>query len=150
MDVRTIVLMRGNGRQFKHLIRDENMSNRINLAKSWISAQRIGADHIGYDKFSWAVDELINMVGDNHEELWLIILEILNLDDSEEIIKAVGAGPLEDLMIYHGEKYIEKVEAEFYTSTVFEKAVRSVWLDKDDLPDAVYKRFCDIRENDGI
>src|SRR4051794_11157068 len=108
------------------------MSDKDKLAKSWIFAQKLGVDSPGYEKHSWAVDEIIDLAADQPDELWLIILRILEIDSSEEIVKAVGAGPLEDLMVQHGEKLIDKVEDQASKSGAFKAAMKGVWLDSDD------------------
>lgn len=108
------------------------MLNKRRLASSWIFAQKRGVDNTGYEEQSWAVDEVINFAADEPGYLWEIILEILEIDDSEEIIKAVGAGPLEDLMVYHGERFIDEIEKQAAKSSAFKTAMQNVWLDGDD------------------
>lgn len=108
------------------------MLNKRRLASSWIFAQKRGVDNTGYAEHSWAVDEVINFAADEPDNLWEIILEILEIDDSEEIIKAVGAGPLEDLMVYHGERFIDVIEKQAAKSIAFKTAMQNVWLDSDD------------------
>lgn len=72
------------------------------------------------------------MVADEPDEVWNIILGILGEDDSEIIVKAVGAGPLEDLMVLHGEEFIDKVESEAFKCKTFKEAMKYTWLDGDD------------------
>ena len=108
------------------------MRDKIKLAKSWIFAQKLGMDSSGYKKHRWAVDELIDLADDKPEELRELVLEILKQDSSDEIVKMVGAGPLEDLMVNHGEKYIDRIEEQFLKSDVFKAAMKSVWLDGED------------------
>jgi len=118
------------------------MTNRKKLASTWIMAQKIGVDNPGYEKCSWAADELINMADSDPKELWYLILEILHLDSSEKIIKSVGAGPLEDLIVEDDKNYIEKIEIEASKSDSFRSAMRYVWLDQNDT--TLYKKFYDI------
>ncbi|MEE9421907.1 MAG: hypothetical protein V3V50_01985 [Gammaproteobacteria bacterium] len=118
------------------------MLNMKRLVSSWIFAQKRGVDRPGYETHSWAVDEVINFASDKPDLLWETILEILDLDSSEEIIKAVGAGPLEDLMVYHGSQFIQKVDSQAEKSNVFKTAMQNVWLDSDDT--SVYSKFYEI------
>ena len=120
------------------------MLNKKRLASSWIFAQKRGLDNAGYEDHSWAVDEVINFAANKPNDLWEIILEILALDDSEEIVKAVGAGPLEDLMVYHGEQFIDEIEKQAAKSNAFKTAMQNVWLDGDD--SSLYKRFYEIAD----
>lgn len=117
------------------------MADIDRLAKAWIFAQKLGVDSSGYEKHSWAVDEVISLA-EKPEDLWKIILRILELDDSDEVVKAVGAGPLEDLMVHHGELFIGQVEEQASKSDVFKTAMKGVWLDSDDTP--VWARFFEI------
>ncbi|MCG7984202.1 MAG: hypothetical protein JAY90_15805 [Candidatus Thiodiazotropha lotti] len=102
------------------------------LASSWISAQKFGVGNTGYDSHSWAVSELIELAVDDPEKTWILIKEILKLDDSDYIVKSVGAGPLEDLMVYHGKIFIERIQKEASMSDSFKNAMQNVWLDSDD------------------
>lgn len=118
------------------------MTDINRLAKTWIFAQKLGVDSPGYEKHSWAVDEVINMVTERPQDLWQIILKILELDSADEIASAVGAGPLEDLMVHHGEDFIGKVEEHASKSDAFKTAMKSVWLDSDDTP--ICARFLEL------
>lgn len=53
------------------------------LAKSWIFAQKLEMDSPGYEKHSWAVDEIINLSIDKPEVCWQIIELIRQLDSSK-------------------------------------------------------------------
>lgn len=109
------------------------MNTDINkLARSWILAHKCGVDSLGYDRNFWAVEELINIAREDPDRLWESILQILDSDDSEEISKAVGAGPLEDLVVFHGSSFIDKIESQAAVSTRFRSTMKFVWLDSDD------------------
>lgn len=116
------------------------------LARSWIFAQKLGVDRPGYDKHIWAVDEMIDLAIDSPDELWLAILRILEIDSTEEVVKAVGAGPLEDLMVQHGEQFINEVEKYAAKSAALKNAIKNVWLDEKDTP--IWERFFNILENE--
>ncbi len=112
------------------------------LANAWILAHKIGYENQGYDEYCWAVNELIEKVHDDPEIVWDLILEIIMLDNSEDILNNVGAGPLEDLMVYHGEKFIDRIEQEAANSLLFQSAMQSVWLDSEDT--TLCNRFYEI------
>ena len=120
------------------------MNDKTRLAKSWIFAHKLGVDKIGYEQHSWAVDEVIEMAIDKPNDLWDLILEILKIDDSNEIVAAVGAGPLEDLMVNHGPDFIEKIEEQAESSSAFKNAMKSTWLDSEDT--TLYKKFYHIAD----
>ena len=68
-----------------------------------------------------------------------MIVRILEIDRSENIIEAVGTGPLEDLIVQHGEAFIDKVERLAAISPSFKAAMRHVWIEAGDTP--VFEKF---------
>ncbi|HEX9810574.1 MAG TPA: hypothetical protein VGA88_00590 [Burkholderiales bacterium] len=112
---------------------------RVRLAKTWIYAQQLGVGTLGYDRHSWAVDELVDLAFHQPDTLWELILRILEIDRSDKTIAAIGAGPLEDLMVQHGEAFIGKVERLAAISPVFKAAMQNVWIEAGDTP--VFNKF---------
>lgn len=112
---------------------------RDRLAKTWIYAQKLGVGTFGYDRHSWAVDQLVDLAFHQPNHLWDLILRILEVDCSEKIVKAIGEGPLEDLMVQHGEAFIDKVEQLAAKSPAFKAAMQNVWIEAGDTP--VFKKF---------
>lgn len=112
---------------------------RDRLAKTWIFAQKLGVGTLGYDRHSWAVDELIDLAFHRPNMLWDLILRILQIDRSKEIVAAIGAGPLEDLMVQHGETFIDRIEQLAAVSPIFKEAMRHAWIEAGDTP--AFKKF---------
>lgn len=112
---------------------------RDRLVKTWIFAQRLGVGTLGYDRHSWAVDEFINLAFHQPNTLWEMIVRILEIDRSENIVEAIGAGPLEDLIVQHGEAFIDKVERLAAISPSFKTAMQHVWIEATDTP--VFEKF---------
>ena len=112
---------------------------RDRLAKTWIFAQKLGVGTLGYDRHSWAVDELVDLAFHQPNTLWELILRILEIDRSEKVVAAIGAGPLEDLIVQHGEAFIDKVEQLAAKSPAFKTAMQNVWIEAGDTK--VFKRF---------
>lgn len=106
--------------------------NQSSLVHSWIQAQKIGVDNPGYKKHSWAADEFINAAIDQPEKLFLDVMSVLKTEDSDLVLKAIGAGPLEDLLIYHGEWTINRLRQEVTKCPALRQALREVWLDDED------------------
>ena len=79
------------------------------IAIVWIEARKYAVDDPRYSGYCWAVNEVLRFASDQPGMLWEVILLILNRDQSEKTVRSVGAGPLEDLLIYHGGSYIDKV-----------------------------------------
>lgn len=112
---------------------------RDRLAKTWIFAQKLGVGTLGYDRHSWAVDELIDLAFHRPNTLWELIVRILELDRSEKILAAIGAGPLEDLTVQHGVAFIDKIERFAASSPAFKAAMQHVWIAHSDTP--VFEKF---------
>ncbi|HEY3147563.1 MAG TPA: hypothetical protein VGJ75_14495 [Dongiaceae bacterium] len=67
------------------------------------------------------------IVRDEPDRAWLLILEILRRDHSDRILEVLSAGPLEDLLVKHGDKVIDRVEAEARLNPLFAKLLGGVW-----------------------
>jgi hypothetical protein len=76
----------------------------------------------------WAVDEFM----DEHteaeaEDCWNAILRILELDPPDEVMGMLAAGPLEDLIGYHGQRFIDRIEEQSRRSSKFRYLLGGVW-----------------------
>ena len=112
------------------------------LAKTWIFAQKIGVGNLGYERHRWAVDHAIDLAFHEPNKLWQLILRILEIDKSDAILSAVGGGPLEDLVVQHGEALIDRIEQQAAKSPALKSAMHSTWLEEGDTP--VCNRFLAI------
>lgn len=64
---------------------------------------------------------------------WGLVLKLIEFAPSREALDYVGAGPLEELLKYHGSMVIEQVKAEAEKNKQFLYALSSVWLSEDDV-----------------
>jgi uncharacterized protein DUF6869 len=114
------------------------MANRVDLARGWIELQKTQRHSDARQRLFWAYEQMTYLLHYDPNEGWLTILEILNQDKSDWIIENLGAGPLEDLLVYYGEEFISRIEA-----IADEPAVRllaqMVW--KNEIPDDVWCRL---------
>jgi hypothetical protein len=75
----------------------------------------------------WAFEELTDMIRSDPERLWRLTITILR-DASDPLYQAyVAAGPLEDLLRYHGERFIDRVESLAKSEPWFVECLRGVW-----------------------
>ena len=110
------------------------------LAASWI--ERCG--DIG--KFDDRVPFLL-FAEDQPElcfELILRILPLLPHDPKNEPFLCLSAGPLEEMMGLHGERFIDRVEARAAKDPGFKLLLQNVW--RHGMTDAVWERLCKCRE----
>ena len=88
------------------------------LVHSWLTFKR----------HWWAFDALDNLCRDSPEKAWLVVAALVEAADTEELLGAVGAGPLEDILSEHGATFVDRAETEAHTNTRFAAALRNVWL----------------------
>jgi hypothetical protein len=81
---------------------------------------RLNNDLIGFDEFEWAVRE-------HPEHAWQGILATLADARSKPYLGVLAAGPLEDLLSYHGPTFIARVESEAALNPQFAWLLGGVW-----------------------
>lgn len=77
-------------------------------------------DLIGFDEFQWIVKE-------HPEHAWQGILATLADKRATPFLPILAAGPLEDLLSYHGQAFIERVEIEAKQNKDFAWLLGGVW-----------------------
>jgi hypothetical protein len=100
---------------------------KTRLVNGWIAMHEHYRDKGVDDNYFWAFEKLDNLCKNTPELAWEIILGILEADSSESILENLSAGPLEDLLVYHGESVIEFVEVQAEKDPVFRKLLGGVW-----------------------
>jgi hypothetical protein len=90
-------------------------------ADAWIRMTKAGSGSQVYEDNFWAFEALSDLVSGDPEEGWLMILEILQFDQSSHILENLSAGPLEDLLAMHGPAFIDRVDAEAARDPTFAK-----------------------------
>ena len=72
--------------------------------------------------------EIVNdLVFNDPEKAWQILLEMIQETDDKSYLSFLGAGPLEDLLVYHGKNFIERIENEAKHNKNFLFALKCVW-----------------------
>jgi hypothetical protein len=89
---------------------------------------RICPAWLTYQRNWWAYSSVDRLVSEDPEEAWALMLRIIELADNDELIEAVGAGPLEDLISKHGPKLINRVKDESVQNGRLRAALQHVWL----------------------
>jgi hypothetical protein len=104
-----------------------NDLERANLAKAWIAHQKTKRGSTEYPSLFWTFEQVCDLVQDDPEEAWKVILSIWFLDQSQATMQNLSAGPIEDLLSQHGEKMISHLEIEAKRGSIIcEFAGRSV------------------------
>ncbi len=81
-----------------------------------------------YQRHWWAYSTVDNLVSENTNETWPLILRVIALADTDELIEAIGAGPLENLLSKHGPVLLARVQDESARSPKLRAALGHVWL----------------------
>jgi hypothetical protein len=77
----------------------------------------------------WAVEKFMELVHMDEipEEYFQAILEVLKRDPGDKVLGVLAAGPLEDLIHYHGSQYIDRIEEEARRNPKFRHLLGGVW-----------------------
>jgi len=93
---------------------------------AYIQAQEIGS--VGADHpLWWSIDKFFDLGDSDPKSCWEAILAILDVDPSEKVLGMLSAGPLEDLIHYHGPEFIDRIEHEAKFDLQFRKLLQGVW-----------------------
>lgn len=91
------------------------------------------------DELIWASEAILEAIWHDPETAWQLILNIIKRDSSEMVLFDVGAGPLENLLNYHAERFIDRIESEARINEAFRTALSGVW--HSDIPNSIWARI---------
>ena len=117
-----------------------------NIAKSWIGWHESKKGEPSYESEFWAFQAMDELTHEKPLEALVVILRIADLAETEEVLGYLGAGPIEDVMLYHGQLLIERIATEAQIHPKFKRALKTVQLEKSDTP--VRERFYEIAETE--
>lgn len=96
-------------------------------------------------KNEWAMDLFDhNMIYDTPYQAWPILLELIRLAKNKTQLYLIAAGPLENIVNYHGANFIERIEEEARKNPRFSWTILGVWPNKKDK--VVFERFTSLQE----
>ena len=121
--------------------------NISEVAQAWIEMWSYEVNDPERDKFDWVVDFEYEATHEKPELGLRLILEVLEKDKSNHILEVLSAGPLEDLLAYHGEKIIEVIENEARRNKQFAKLLGGVWQNA--MPNHVWERVQKVWDRSG-
>ena len=109
-----------------------------NFAESWIAFMKVPENSEEYKSLFWVVEREYDLMNEEPNEIWLLILKILSLNNSNEIQEILSAGLLEDLLAKHGTTMIDRVEKEAKSNPLFANLLGGVW--QNSMTDEVWAR----------
>jgi hypothetical protein len=117
------------------------------IAEAWIRVMKADDGSPEEADNDWAFSIVYDMIDDDPEHGWPMILEILRRDDGVAILEVLSAGPLEDLLAKHGPAFIDRVEAEARRNPVFARLLGGVW--KNQMTDEIWARVLAVWDRRG-
>lgn len=108
------------------------------LARAWIAHEMAGRNSAARERWLWASDRLSELPFEAPEQCWEVIQEIFRLEKSDLILSNLAAGPIEELLSYHGDALIDRIESLARSDPQFSRTLGNVWQNR--IPDHVWKR----------
>ncbi len=106
------------------------------LIDAWIAASGTGKGTSDSDPGWWAISTVIMFpINKKHHALWEFIIRTFEREMSDSAFGALAAGPLEDLLGFFGELYIDRIEELARQNPRFNYLLGGVWkhLSTDDV-----------------
>ena len=103
---------------------DDSNSRADAIVASWIALTISRGNDPAH---SWAFDAMCDLVSDEPETSWPIILNLVAESPSDLVLANVAAGPLEQLVARHGPKFIARIVKEAERDPRFKKCLKGVW-----------------------
>lgn len=123
------------------------MSVDARQVRDWIALMRAAPESAEHQRLFPVYDEICVLVEERPDEAWHFILEVLASDASTLILETLSAGPLEDLLVQHGERMIARVEAQAQRDPCFARLLGGVWQNR--MADELWRRVLQARDRRG-
>src|SRR4051794_10245212 len=108
------------------------------IADAWIDLHRLPEDSPARQEKFWSFERLWELVHDDPEAAWNII-QLIRQEGSELILSNLAAGPLEDLLVTHGDRFIDRIETLAEHDAQFKKLLAATW--QNSMPAGLWKRI---------
>jgi hypothetical protein len=96
------------------------------IAEAWIELTRLPENSAQRDGKFWSWERLHELIHQEPETAWRVI-QIIRREGSDLVLANLAAGPLEDLLVAHGEQFIDRVEALARQDKQFKKLLGATW-----------------------
>lgn len=110
-----------------------------NIADAWIKLYYLPEESEERERNFWAFERLGDLCRDDPEAAWRVIEEILQKDSTDVILSNLGAGPVEELLVAHSQRFIDRLESRAERDAKFRKLLGVVW--QSEIPEDVWKRI---------
>lgn len=114
------------------------------IAEGWVRYQ-LAAEGSAEQTINWEfVSTAFDIRVGDPKLLWQLILATHSRDQSDDVQCVLSAGPLEDLLSYHGPAFIEVVEQQANDDPAFARLLRGVY--RRSISDDVWSRVKTIAD----
>jgi hypothetical protein len=111
-------------------------NDRDLLISEWLRYAELGNE----DGF-WAYDALADLIDEDPVLAWEMILELVHRATPGRVFDLVAAGPLEDLVAWHGLEIIDLIEPRAGDDEPLRRALSGIWVDRDTLDPKTLERL---------
>ena len=102
-----------------------------------------------YHKNFWAFERISDLVSDDPETAWPILLQMINRTDDPMRLGSLAAGPLEDLLYDHGPLLFDRIAEEARSNRNLREALGGVWISRSEIYPRYQELMSELRE-DGV
>lgn len=117
--------------------------NREHLAQAWKAyteaSIKFGVESPEAELLSWAFDKIYDLAFHKPQDALDAILEINKITDEDRVLANLAAGPLETLLVHHGEEVIDRLITLAKSDPKFRDLLPGVWGDSID--EAVWEQI---------
>jgi uncharacterized protein DUF6869 len=113
-------------------------SDLEDLVEAWVRYHTL---HL--DEDFWAFDRVNELVQSDARVGWQIVIALVQRAP-DEVLGAIGAGPLEDLIGHHPDEVIERVARQAQEDWRFLQALCVSWFTEGQLPPHVERRLLEV------
>jgi hypothetical protein len=112
------------------------------VAEGWIRYQLAAEGSVEQEEDWSSVSTVFDIRAGDPNLLWQLMLAIHSRNQSEEVRRVLSAGPLEDLLAYHGTEFIEVIEQQANHDPGFGSLLGGVY--RRSMSDGLWRRVNEI------
>jgi hypothetical protein len=113
-----------------------NEPDLTQIAQSWVRMQRAERNSPAYEAEFWSFEAIWEFCRNRPEDAWKAIVEIYGSEPEDIVLANLAAGPVEDLLVYHGSVALPWMAACCAAQPGFAKVLQMVW--RNAMPDEVW------------
>ncbi len=121
----------------------DDAENREQLLEAYLAHTKAQEQGVEDDRYFWAVEAMWEFVERDPEGTWTLILDMLQRVDGNYAIASIAAGPLENFIVAHGGRFLDRIEAEAGRNPKFRRALVGVW-GENRMPEELVQRLREL------